>query len=189
MTGPTNLYQHLQHKHGIEKKNKTNGENQKKLTEMLFSNKVSSTISKTKDNGQSHMSRRMVLWLCRDLMPLMTVENVGFRDFWKYLRPNEPLPSRKTISFGALDDIYICMKNQLIKELQESDRGFITFDCLTDGFKKHSYCTYTYHHLVEWEMRSTVLKTSRLDHPHTSEKLAKDFKKTLIEFGLDKKKH
>lgn len=96
------------------------------------------------------------------------------------------IPTRATLSRDALDDNYICFKNKLIDILEKSPKhGAIAFDAWTDRFKKHSYITFTYHYMNEdWEMKNTVLKTSRFDHPHNSETLKKSFESTLLEYNL-----
>lgn len=60
------------------------------------------------------LARRLSLWYSRDLMPFSMVEYKGFTDFWKSLNIGIPLPSRQSISIGALDDMFVCMKKELI---------------------------------------------------------------------------
>lgn len=117
------------------------------------------------------------------------VERIGFKDFGKSLHRYDELPSRKTVSFDALDDVYSCLKTQLTKILMAApERGHITFDTWTDSFKKNSYCTFTYHYLKNWEMCSTVLKTACFNHPHTSKALKEFFESMIKEYGLANKK-
>lgn len=133
--------------------------------------------------------RQLVLWFCRDLLPLNTVEKKGFNGFWQYLNKAYALPSRSTVSIGALDDLYLCCKNKLIEILAKStSHATVTFDGWSDSHKHISYFTYTYHFMDNWQMKSVVLKTAAFPHPHTSERIKDDFELTLAEFNvLDKK--
>lgn len=161
---------------------------QKTLTDIFIKGNAGPVKSNTKD-AKFLLARRMSLWFCRSLLPFSTGDCVGFKDFWKVFRPNDEIPSRKTISNEALDDLYICMKNQLIKVLESAPkRGFITFDAWTDSFKKSSYVTYTYHYMsYDWCMESTVLKTMYFDRPHTGQALSENFQKVLKEFKIENK--
>lgn len=66
------------------------------------------------------LGRRVTLWLCKDLLPFKLVENKGFSDLWSSLNFDVPLPSRQTVSVSALDDMYSCMKKELITRLKNS---------------------------------------------------------------------
>lgn len=141
---------------------------------------------KKEERDQFLLNRRICLWLCRDILPFSTIENIGFKDFWQATSGRDThLPSRSTMSREALDDVYICMKKRLIDNLKEAPKhGVIAFDAWTDRFRKHSYCTFTYHYMYEWSMKSIILKTSRFDHPHTGESLKNFFQSTVNEYSL-----
>lgn len=129
--------------------------------------------------------RQIVLWFCRDLLPLSTVEKTGFKDFWKYLKKSHTLPSRSTVSIGAPDDVYLCCKNKLIERLTNTpSHATVTFDGWSDSHKHISYNTYTYHFMENWKMKSVVLKTASFAHPHTAERLKEDFEHTMAEFNI-----
>lgn len=177
----------MQSKHDIQKQSKSVELKQKKLTNIFF--KKDSAPSTNSVDSKFLLGRRLALWLSCDLLPLSIVEKIGFRDFWKSFQPKEELPSRKTVSYEALEDVYICMKTQLIKTLKDvPKRGYITFDTWTDSYRKHSYCTYTYHYLQNWKMFNTVLKTARFDHPHTGGTLRDNFRLMIKEYNLEDKK-
>lgn len=63
------------------------------------------------------LARRLILWFAKDLVSLSTVECKGFNDFWNSLHLRIPLPSRPTVAIGALDDMYDCMKKELISKI------------------------------------------------------------------------
>lgn len=158
---------------------------------MFFPTTSNSTVKQKscQSNSAFIFFRQLVLWFCLDLLPLNTVEKKGFNGFWQYLNKSYELPSRATISIGALDDLYLCCKNQLIERLKDStSHATVTFDGWTDSHKHISYFTYTYHFMDNWKMKSVVLKTAAFAHPHTAERTKEDFESTLAEFNvLDKR--
>lgn len=143
-----------------------------------------------KDEEQLFFNRRLSLWVTRDLLPFSLVEKEGFVNFWTSVVPKISIPSRSTLSREALDDNYVCFKKRLINILETAPvHAAIGFDGWTDRFKKHSFITYTYHYInQDWSMKSTVLKTSRFDHPHNFQTLKANFESTMLEYGLTQKR-
>lgn len=65
----------------------------------------------------------------------------------------------------------------------------MTFDSYTDNIHHRSYNTYTYHYIDdEWNLKSTVLKTSLMEQTHTAQNICDDFQRVLKEFKLQNKK-
>lgn len=172
-------------KHKIVSKSDKFNNKQRKLTD-IFLNENSNVVQPPKQNDKFILARRLILWFCRDLLPFTLVDSRGFADFWKYMLKDIELPSKTTLAVSALDDIYICMKNRLTENLKESPKhATITFDLWTDNYRKISYITYTYHYVDDnWSFQNLVLKTSMMNHPHTSQRLKDDFEKTLNEFCI-----
>lgn len=111
--------------------------------------------------------------------------NKGFKDFWDYLQNAMELPSRTTISVGAIDDLYSCCKEQLIERLRNSgSHATVTLDGWSDSHKHISYVTYTYHFVENWKMKTAVLKTGSFAHPHTSKRIKEDYIDVLSEFNV-----
>lgn len=124
------------HTHRIEVKTEREDLKQKKLTDVFFSkekNNFTPHHSVNKTNSQDErfiLGRRIVLWLCKDLLPFKSIENKGFKDFWASLRFDLSLPTRQTVSISALDDIYKCLKNELITKLSNENIGKSLFSFL-----------------------------------------------------------
>lgn len=186
-TGSTNLVVHLESKHEITISSTHSVEKQRRISNVIFPNKDSESLREPKSNFM--FFRQLALWFCRDLVTLDTVERKGFVDFWKYLQNTFELPSRSTVSIGAIDDLYICCKNKLIGRLTNSGQhATVTFDGWSDSHKHISYVTYTYHFIENWALKSVVLKTGSFSHPHTSKRIKEDFIDTMAEFNiLDKR--
>lgn len=123
-------------------------------------------------------------------MPYKTVASEGFQDFWQSLAQNIPgipsLLSRTTISVNDLNDIYNCFKEKLIAKLKVApEHATVTVDLWTDGHRRTSYITYTYHYMnEEWQ----IINTSVLEHPHTAKRLEEHFKQTMANYNLSTKK-
>lgn len=113
--------QHVAHEHKIQVTSERIEVKQKKLTEIFVEQKKKDN-SKTIANDKFIFSRRLLVWLCRDLLPFNLVEKDGFIDFLNSLnRKRTDIPSRTTISNMALDDMYLCIKRKLISYLKETD--------------------------------------------------------------------
>lgn len=115
--------QHLAHEHRINVSSERIEEKQKKLTQLF--------VEKKKEGGAVKLdekfvfSRRLLIWLCRDLLPFNMVEKIGFVDFLSSLnRKSSDIPSRTTIANMALDDMYNCLKAKLISHLKESQGSY-----------------------------------------------------------------
>lgn len=117
-TSATVLMQHLSHIHRTDITTERNVEKQRKLTD-LFIEKKNNAV--TNVNEKFVFTRRLLVWLCRDLLPFSVVEKVGFLDFFQSLnRKKTDIPSRATISNMALDDMYKCLKSKLLEHLKET---------------------------------------------------------------------
>lgn len=132
-TSTSVLAKHMLHTHRIEVKTEKEEVKQKKLTDIFFSSngdKTTSHSSTKTTHSQSErfiLGRRIVLWLCKDLLPFKSIENKGFMDFWTSLQFDMTLPTRQTVSISALDDVYKCLKNELIIKLSAESIGMFLF--------------------------------------------------------------
>lgn len=192
-TSATVLSAHLANEHDIAKPAEILQRKQRTLDKLYGSGSViplpNAKKLKNKELSSFLLNRSICIWFCRDLLPFSMVENVGFTDFWDdNFKHSDALPSRSTVSREALDDVYVYMKEKLVNDLKNASKhGAITFDAWTDRFSKHSYITYTYHYMHEWTMKSTILKTSHFDRPHTAESLKENFLSTVAEYSIDDK--
>lgn len=144
---PTNLREHLSHKHKIELLTTKIDKHQQTLTD-VFCSVVKKKVN-PKDEQQI-LARRIVLWFCRDLLPYLAVAGLGFQDFWKSLNIKTKLPDESTLRRGALDDMYLCLKRQLIEKLKTIPKhGTIGIDSWTDKFKHIT-------HIIQFH--STILR-------------------------------
>lgn len=109
----TVLIKHMANAHHISIVSDCDELKQQKLTDVFISKSKSVMPLNSKDE-RFMLSRRLSLWFSKDLLPFSMVENVGFTNFWKALNIGIPLPSRHTISIAALNDMFSCIKKELI---------------------------------------------------------------------------
>lgn len=113
--------QHVAHEHRIQVSSERIEEKQRKLTEIFAEKKKDDNTSKGNLNEKFVFGRRLLVWLCRDLLPFNLVEKEGFLDFFNSMnRKKAEIPSRTSISNMALDDMYTCLKAKLIGHLKET---------------------------------------------------------------------
>lgn len=117
-TSATVLMQHLSNGHRVNISTERTEEKQRKLTELFIEKKKNVTA---KVDEKFVFTRRLLVWLCRDLLPFQLVEKTGFIDFFNSMnRKKTDIPTRQTISNMALDDMYKCLKTKLIGHLKET---------------------------------------------------------------------
>lgn len=122
-TSTTVLTKHMTNTHRIKIASEREELKQQKLTDVFLS-KSKAAVNDHRLDDQYILARRLLLWYARDLLPFSTVENQGFNDFWRSLKNHMSLPSRSTISIAALDDMYNCMKKELLSTLSTSGGNY-----------------------------------------------------------------
>lgn len=116
-TSTTVLSNHMLHSHRININSEKQDQKQQKLTDIFISNGKPMQKSTKLSDERFILARRLVVWFARDLLPLSMVEYVGFTDFYTSLHRTTPLPTRQTLSIAALDDMYTCIKKELISKI------------------------------------------------------------------------
>lgn len=114
------------HAHRIEVKTDREDNKQKKLTDIFLVSNGKKTALVSSANSKDErfiLGRRLVLWLCKDLLPFKCIENKGFQDFWTSFGFDVTLPTRQTVSISALDDMYKCLKNELLIKMSAGNMG------------------------------------------------------------------
>lgn len=70
-----------------------------------------------------------------------------------------------------------------------SAHAAMTFDSYTDNIHHRSYNTYTYHYIDDdWNLKSTVLKTSLMESAHTAQNICDDYQRVIKEHAIQDKK-
>lgn len=143
--------------HRINVKTQREELKQKRLTDMFLVKEKEKPLKMTGATDDKFiLARRLIIWFCRDLIPLSSVENEGFKDFWHSVDSNTKLPTRQNISNNALDDVYKVAKEELIMRLKNSPgnqlHSFVIFSlCLYFHLSLHSITN-----LIHYFLQNTV---------------------------------
>lgn len=108
--------------------------------------------------------------LIKKSLPVSLVDNEHFREFVALLDERYTLPSRRTMN-GWLGKKQERMALAVKKDLEQIQDIAITHDSWT-SLATESYSCVTGHFIVDWQLRSVVLETIKIDGQHTSENIA-----------------
>ncbi|XP_039302735.1 E3 SUMO-protein ligase ZBED1-like [Solenopsis invicta] len=129
----------------------------------------------------------ILFMICKDLLPISTVEHESFLTLLKVLAPLYKPPSNKTMT-KKLESRYDVMKQGFVKELQDADCYCLTCDNWTDCSNK-SYLGVTIHYLQKsFKMKSGCLGCFPLHERHTAEYLKQSLQQLLEEFNITTEK-
>lgn len=119
--------------------------------------------------------------------PFRIVEEKAFRSFVAALNPSYELPTRHTISRTLIPAMYEQCIHETHNVLKNVRKVCVTTDCWT-SINNESYMGVTVHFLDEtFNPVSLLLECSTLPVAHTSINLAKELKRILTEWNLEKK--
>ena len=133
------------------------------------------------------ITNAILFMICKDLLPISTVEHEGFLALLEVLAPLYKAPSKKTMT-KKLESRYDIMKQTFIKDLQDVDFYCVTCDNWTDC-SKQSYLGVTIHYLKNFtKMKSGCLGCIPLHERHTADYLKRSLQELLQEFNLTNEK-
>ncbi|KAF0705456.1 Uncharacterized protein FWK35_00037425, partial [Aphis craccivora] len=133
---------------------------QQKITDLLFSPSV--TVKK-----QEMITESLVRYIAKDMLPLSSVDGIGFLEFMRTVSPNYEVPCRNTIKRRMLG-LYLTEKNRVASGLNGIDFIALTTDCWTSR-SNESYISITAHGITnEWKIVNYIITTELMDERHTS---------------------
>ena len=140
------------------------------------------------DDTRKHAIDNLIMnMIIRDTRPFSIVEDQGFLALINYLNPRYQMIARSTIRDKRLPALYNLKKEEIKKELLESQSVAITTDSWT-SISTQSYTTITAHYIdKDWVQKSKVLYTRSNGKRHTSENLEAELRECFIEFGINNK--
>ena len=95
--------------------------------------------------------------LCKDMLPIYTVEKPGFRKMLQAFDPLYEIPSRKYFSMKAIPAMYIEVKEKVAKELANI-KFFASTTDLWSSETGDPYLCYTVHFVDDqWHITSHCL--------------------------------
>ena len=123
---------------------------------------ITSVIEKSKlydKHGKkwNEMTNAVTRYICKDMLPVYSVEKEGFRNMLKTLNLQYELPSRKYFSEIAIPKLYAETRSKVANELEKVDYFSATTD-LWSSSTCQPYMSYTVHFIDdEWIIQSRCL--------------------------------
>ena len=188
----SNLFTHLKRHHPL------------KHSELLTSTPQSSKHSKKSTHAQPTITeaiertrtyqRRSKKWqqltdsvtycLAKDMMPLYSVEKVGFRKMLHVFDPQYELPGRKYFSQTAVPALYTSMREKIVNELAPIQHFSSTAD-MWSSETGEPYLSYTVHFIDgDWMLKSHCLQALYLPQDHTADNISEAMTITLSNWQL-----
>ena len=119
------------------------------------------------------------------MMPIYSVEKVGFKKLLQSFDPQYELPSHKYFWKTAIPNLYDKNWEIVAAELKNVDY----FSATVDMWSSHSlqpYLSYTIHFVGnDWKLKTRFLQTLYLPQEHTGENIADALLGTLESWNLD----
>jgi hypothetical protein len=132
------------------------------------------------------MNRDLVVWGSLDLQPFMFTEKPGLQYFFEKNFPSMVLPSRGTLSRGALYDIYDSVIGKVKIELSAIRGGAICImmDGWTDKYKRYPYIGLRVAYVdTDWQYKVTTISLKILEK-HTDENMSAHVREELKGMGV-----
>ena len=186
----TNLRWHLNDKHKSvflslptterSSKNPTPIENQPTLAQTLSANQPIPNSSKK----WNQLTDSVMYFILKDMQPLDTIDDQGFRHMLHEFEPRYTPPSRKTITTKNLPAIYQSECSR-IKALTQSAQFFALTTDLWTSRSNHAYTGLTAHFFDgSFELHHYLLATKEFPEAHTADNIADELLSILQEWGI-----
>ncbi|XP_057216122.1 E3 SUMO-protein ligase ZBED1-like [Triplophysa rosa] len=189
----TNLFNHLKRKHpkeyadsqiitgphartsGTTKQPETTRLKQTTLTKDAFEKGTpyDRTSKRWKD-----VTDAVTFYLAKDMIPIKTVENEGFKRLLKVVDPRYEIPSRKYFSSTAIPQLYSECRSKMQNKIQNV-KFFATTADLWSSRTSEPYLSLTVHFIHDWKLCSACLETTYFPQDHTGELIAQGLRDAL----------
>lgn len=150
----------------------------------IVSSFVAITPYEKSSKRSKDITRAVSYFLAKEMMPLSTVEQDGFRKLVKVLDSRYELPGRKYFSKTALPQLYEECREKLENNLRNV-KYFATTSDLWSSRTSEPYMSLTIHYIdEEWCLQSRCLQTAYFPEDHTAEILSAGLEDALASWGL-----
>uniref|UniRef100_A0A9J7ZG55 Uncharacterized protein n=1 Tax=Cyprinus carpio carpio TaxID=630221 RepID=A0A9J7ZG55_CYPCA len=150
----------------------------------IVSSFVAITPYEKSSKRSKDITRAVSYFLAKEMMPLSTVEQDGFRKLVKVLDSRYELPGRKYFSKTALPQLYEECREKLENNLRNV-KYFATTSDLWSSRTSEPYMSLTIHYIdEEWCLQSRCLQTAYFPDDHTAEILSAGLEDALASWGL-----
>lgn len=120
----------------------------------------------------------------KDMLPISTVENEGFKKLIGVLDPRYELPGRKHFSLTALPQLYAECREMVERQLQTVS-FFATTSDMWSSRTSEPYMSLTIHFIdKDWNLQSKALQTAYFPEDHKGEVIAPGMIEALASWGL-----
>lgn len=140
-----------------------------------------------------YLSRDLVLWMCRDLLPFNMISKDGIKHFfktYKIVTKDEDLPHPSTLQTTALSDVYETVLKLVKDKTNDQEEFAITFDLWSDNYRRRSYITFTMHFIdLNFILQSLTLETKYVSSSHTGECILEEVIAVTEDFGIPLRKN
>ena len=132
----------------------------------------------------NHLTQSVCYFIAKDMQPIDTINDTGFRKMLKQFEPRYIPPDRKTVSNKYLPEMLQTEKNRVQKLLESA----LFFACTTDLWTSrahHAYISVTVHYIDgDFCLHSNLLESKEFSDSHTGEHIAEELKGVLEEWKL-----
>lgn len=195
----TNLFSHLEHNHVLEhaESQRLRGGQKPGIVKKRWPTHRQTALpdSLTKCTPYDRKTQRwkditksITIHICKDMVPIQTVEKPGFTAMIKTLEPRYILPTRKYFSIKEIPQLYSEIRDQVQSEIA----NVTSFSTTTDMWSSRTsepYMCLTVHYIdAEWRLHTKCLQTSYFPEDHTGEMIAQGLREALESWGLDEKR-
>ncbi|XP_069395198.1 E3 SUMO-protein ligase ZBED1-like [Paralichthys olivaceus] len=120
------------------------------------------------------------------MVPIATVEQVGFKKLLKTMDPRYELPSRNYFAREALPQMYNEVRLSLAGRLANVTHFALTSD-MWSSRTCGPYMSVTVHFIQDWEIKTVCLQTSYFPQDHTGEHIAEALQDAIASWKLQEK--
>ncbi|XP_069388963.1 E3 SUMO-protein ligase ZBED1-like [Paralichthys olivaceus] len=120
------------------------------------------------------------------MVPIATVEQVGFKKLLKTMDPRYELPSRNYFAREALPQMYNEVRLSLADRLANVTHFALTSD-MWSSRTCGPYMSVTVHFIQDWEIKTVCLQTSYFPQDHTGEHIAEALQDAIASWKLQEK--
>ena len=123
-------------------------------------------------------------FLAKDVQPMDTINDTGFRKMIHKFEPRYLPPDRKTLATHYLPQMFETEKKR-VADLMHSVEHFAVATDLWTSRTKHAYTGLTVHYITgEYRLESHLLETKMFPDSHTAENIAEELEGILQEWDL-----
>ena len=136
---------------------------------------------------QYELNRDLAIWASLDLEPFMFTEKRGINYFFEKNFPTISLPSRNTLSRGALYDIYNAVESKVKEELGavKGSAVCIMMDGWTDKYKRYPYLGLRVGYVdCEWRYKVVTISVKFVEK-HTALEISSHVRQELAAHSLE----